>query len=229
MGVKTYILSLAILLASLTGCALPSVKDPTLVMHVDTSYTAPERQCLEQSAQQWRDQTSELANVQFEYDYNVKDVLSVLIHKKDNRVVRWTSETPYVKLVEQLQSQPDAPYILLGQVNGKGILDPYHLPIEMGLVMDRIQDGLAEGDGHLCKLTAIHELGHVFGVPHMPFKTDIMYPSVYPPRSACLKNEDLVAFAQLNGLPGDLMKPCPDDKFPPALEIELSPNTVMGF
>ncbi len=211
-------------LIGLSGCAMPSVKDPTLVMHVDTSYTAPERKCLEQSAQQWRDQTSELANVQFEYDYNVKDVLSVLYHKKDNRVVRWISETPYVKLVEQMQSTPDGPYVLLGQVNGKGILDPYHLPIEMGIVMDRLQDGLAEGDGHMCKLTVIHELGHVFGVPHMPYTTDIMYPSVIAERSACLKSVDLVAFAQLNGLPGELMKPCPDDAFAERDTVPYTPN-----
>ncbi len=195
---------------SLTGCFMPSVKDPTLTMHVDTAYTAPERQCLEQSAQQWRDQTSGLANVQYEYDYNPKDVVSVLTHKLDHRVVRWTSETPYVKLLEEMESEPDAPYILLGQVNGKGIKDPFHLPIEMGLVMDRLQDN------HMCQLTAIHELGHVFGVPHLPKHGDIMFPSVQANRTACLKADDLTIFAQINGFPGELMKPCEDQ---PSLEI----------
>lgn len=216
------ILAPLLILLGLSSCAMPSVKDPTLVMHVDTSYTPTERQCLEASAQQWRDQTSELANVQFQYDYNTKDIVSALVNKTHHRVVRWTSETPYVKLTEELQSEPDAPYILLGQVNGKGILNPYGQPIEMGLVMDRLQDD------HLCRLAAIHELGHVFGVPHMPYKTDIMYPSVIPSRTACLKNEDLVAFAQLNGFPGEYMKPCPDDVFPPVLEIELpkAPNVT---
>ncbi len=205
--IKTSFLSL-LLAIGISGCALPSVKDPTLVMHVDTSYTPPERQCLEQSAQQWRDQTSGLANVQYEYDYNPKDIVSVLTHKLDNRVVRWTSETPYVKLLEEMESEPDAPYTLLGQVNGKGIKDPFRLPVEMGLVMDRLQDN------HMCRLTAIHELGHVFGVPHMPAMTDIMYPSVISKRTACLKDHDLIAFAQINGLPGELMKPCKDDDFP---------------
>lgn len=193
---------------------LPSVKDPTLTMHVDTSYQPAERQCLEQSAEQWRQQTSGLANVSFEYDYNVRDVVSVLTHKLHNRVVRWTSETPYVVLVEELESEPDHKYTLLGQVNGKGIQDPFKLPIEMGMVMDRLEDN------HMCRLTAIHELGHVFGVPHMPYLTDIMYPSVYTPRSACLKGVDLTAFAQLNGLPGELMKPCQDDVFPPTIVVE---------
>ncbi len=200
-----------------TGCILPA-KDPTLTMHVDTAYTPTERVCLEQSAQQWRSHTSELANVQFEYDLDQKNPLSVLRHRLNNRVVRWTSQTPYVKLVEELESEPDHPYMLLGQVNGKGIKDPFHMPIEMGLVMDRLQEGLSEGSGHRCQLTAIHELGHVFGVPHLPRKGDIMYPSVHDGRTACLKGDDLTVFAQLNGFPGELMKPCPDQ---PGLDLVI--------
>ena len=212
-------------LASLgMGCALPSVKDPTLVMHVDTSYTAPERACLEQSAQQWRDQTSGLANVSYEYDYNPQDVVSVLVHKLDNRVVRWTSETPYVKLVEEMNSEPGNPWTLLGEVNGKGIKDVFRGPVEMGLVMDRLQDN------HMCRLTAIHELGHVFGVPHMPKHGDIMFPSVQKNRTACLKPNDLTIFAQINGFPGELMKPCEEQ---PELELTVEletdePNVVQA-
>ncbi len=196
--------SLILSLASLVqiGCFAPSVKDPTLVMHVDTAYTKDERLCLEDSAQQWRNQTSGLANVSFEYDLNQKDPVSVLVHRLDHRVVRWTSQTPYVKLLEEMQSEPDKPYILLGQVNGKGTKDPFGKPIEMGLVSDRLTDP------HVCRLTAIHELGHVFGVPHMPGPGSIMYPSIHPSRTACLKRDELTVFAQINGLPGELMRPC---------------------
>ncbi len=220
MGAVSKVCGLVLSLVGLSGCFVPSVKDPTLTMHVDTAYTAPERLCLEESAQQWRDQTSGLANVSFEYDLNQKDPVSVLTHKLDHRVVRWTSKTPYVMLLEEMESEPDSPYTLLGQVNGKGIKDPFHLPIEMGLVMDRLQDN------HMCRLAATHELGHVFGVPHMPKHGDIMFPSVQSNRTHCLKNDDLTVFAQLNGFPGELMKPCEDQpELEPGLIVELPGET----
>ncbi len=175
-------------------------------MHVDTSYGPLERQCIVDSAEQWRSQTRGLADVELEFDYDTHKPLEVARRRLSNRIVRWSSQSPVVVEIEkELTEDQEDPYILLGQVNGKGIRDPWHNPIEMRLVADRLQDP------HTCRLTAIHEFGHVFGIPHLPNKTDIMYPSVSYSRSACLKAEDLLAFCFYNDCANVDMKPCPDD------------------
>jgi hypothetical protein len=195
---------------ALTGCAMRN-KEPMITMHVDTSFTMPERQCLEASADQWRYQTSEFADVEFKYDFNSHSVTSVGENFLHDRVVRWTSDNPTVKAIEEANAEPGSPYMLLGQVNGHHLNDEVRLPIEMRLVADRL------GDAHTCRLTAIHELGHVFGLPHMAKATDIMFPAVMLERTECLKKDELTLFSYLDHGTNIEMKPCddqPDSDFP---------------
>lgn len=191
-----------------TGCAAPVFNHaPQMTYHVDTSFTAPERQCLEDATKQWRDQTSGLADIKLEYDYKPNVVVNVLEHEAFDKVVRWTSTTPYVVAYEAAMGTPEKPWILLGQTSHK-ITDSVRLPIVVSLVQDRLD---ASKDTFECKRVAMHEFGHGLGLPHMGRTTDIMFPSEHPLRSACLKNDDLVAFAAVNELPSELMKPCPND------------------
>ncbi len=190
---------------SLTGCGvhLPGQPTtPTMTYHADTSFTEPERQCLEVSAGIWRGQTSGLADIRFKYDFNTHSTKSVLENQLNDRLERWTSDNPEVKKYE---SDFEEGQFLLGFAEGK-ITNTIRTPIEVHLVMDRLRDP------HMCQLTAIHEFGHAFGVPHLDNKvTNIMYPSVHPGRTACLKSDDLLAFSILNKVPSNLMIPCPDD------------------
>ncbi len=209
------------LMLGLGACALPTIpgqsSEPTITFHVDTRFTAPERDCLEVSAGIWRGQTTGLANVKFKYDYNVSNVGSVLENKLNDRLVRWVSTTPDV--VEREKREPDEePWTLLGLADGK-VTDVIRTPIQVSLVMDRLEDR------HKCILTALHEFGHALGLPHLGKLTDIMYPAVYPPRSACLKHEDLLVFAAINKYPFEQMHPCPND---PIIEISFDVEAPSG-
>lgn len=202
----------------MAGCFLGPAREPTLRMHVDTSFSKDEVKCIEDAADLWRTQTHGLADPELVYDYDTKNPLEVARRRLSNRLVRWTSENPVlVEYEKELSEEAGYEVTILGQVNGKGIKDPLHNPIEMRLVADRIPDH------HKCVLTAVHEFGHVFGLPHATRRTDIMYPSVDVRRTACLKNDDLLMFCFLNDCGNVKVDPCPDD----APEVFPSVKVVM--
>ncbi len=199
-------LSYLLLALGLSGCALPA-KDPHVVMSADTRFTPDERKCLEDSAAQWKSQTAGLADVRFEYDYDTHSFQSVVQHKLSHRVLRWTTDTPYVSALT------DEGYILLGQVSKVDSIITGGLvaPAEMRLVADRLEDS------NVCRLTAIHELGHLFGINHIKWNEHaIMFPSVRRDRKACLKNDDLIMFCAANDCGNLQMNACADaeDNFP---------------
>ncbi len=208
-------LLLALSLLGLSGCIMPA-NDPHVVMSADTRFTAEERKCLEDSAAQWKSQTAGLADVRFEYDYDTRSFQSVVEHKLSHRVVRWTRDTPYVSALT------DEGYILLGQVSAVDSIITGGLvkPAEMRLVADRLEDP------NMCRLTAIHELGHLFGINHIKWNEHaIMFPSVRRDRKACLKNDDLIMFCAANDCGNLQMNACFDseDNFP-AIELKLPEN-----
>lgn len=201
------------LLLSLTGCFLPA-RDPTVTMHGDSSFLPQERECLQDSANKWSEQTSGLVDIKLDWDYDAKDPVSVVKHLPTNRLERWTSTTPEVQMYN------DEGLIVLGLVKGKGIKDEFRRPIRMYMVMDRLQDP------HDCRLTGIHEFGHVLGLPHIEgpgMEGAIMYPYTIHERSACLKKEDLMLFCFVNDCGKVQMKPCEDDHLP-----SLFPEHVPG-
>lgn len=209
--VKSAVLGL-IAVIGLSGCIHPFNKEPTLTYHADKRFTPPERQCIKESTDKWSTQTSGLADISVEYDYDPTSVGSVLEYKGKDRLVRWTSNTPEVKEFEgrMREAEDVEEWTLLGLASGK-LTDPVRVPFEVRLVADRFVDKEGQFSNHMCQLTTIHEFGHNFGIPHLPRRTNIMYQSVIMDRTACLKHEDLFAFSLLNKLPMSLMKPCPDD------------------
>lgn len=200
----------------LAGCAAnvvqpvgPKPKDDLVVMHGDTSFSASERSCVESAAAQWAEQTHGVASIKVYWDLDSKSPASILEHKEDKTLVRWTSKTPKVR-DQDISSQEDcaetfanSPELketcksvrLLGMVSG--------FPKEMGLVMDRLSDH------GFCKQVAMHEFGHVMGLPHLTGSYEnIMFPAADRSRSSCLKEEDLLAFCYLNKCGNVEMSPC---------------------
>ncbi len=202
LGRSLWSLFLGLFLAvSSTGCLMPAANPVT--MSVDVQFSQAERECLQDSAKQWKAQTNGLADVRFEYDYNSRDIQSVLTHKLAHKVVRWTTLTPRV------QDMTNEGFIVLGMVSKVDSIltgGPVR-PAELRLVADRLEDP------NVCRLTAIHELGHLFGINHIKWNEHaIMYPSVRGDRKACLKTDDLIGFCSENDCGNVQMFPCQDSE-----------------
>ncbi len=195
----------------LSGCAMFTAVPPMVTMHGDVRYNEDQRQCVIDSAKVWEDQTSGVADINIIWDFNSADPVSIHEQSKNHKIIYTTSQTPVVKerddAAERNRDEDDPPQYLLGFVKPSGgIHNPLQGPVELRLVLDRLSDG------HKCRLAAIHELGHVLGVGHIPRnKEDIMYPSIMASRKACLKPDDLLGFCFVNDCGSVAMKPCSDE------------------
>lgn len=195
---------LSALALGLTGCVLPA-KEPNLVLHADVRFSQAERHCMEEAAAQLDEQTDGFATVGFKYNYNPDSLFSEVKQSVfNNRVVRWTSTTPdLVEYEKTYQERHGSEFRLLGQTNGADVHGSR--TIEIRLVADRLTDP------HMCKLTMMHEIGHIYGLDHLPSsRGNIMHPMVISGRTDCYKREDLSVFCSLNGCDFSKMKPCPD-------------------
>lgn len=202
--------SIAITACLTIGCVTPYSSPPVLSMAVDKNFTPAEQGCIADSASKWAEQTSGLAHIDLQWDaLDSKDPRSVAEHRKEHRLVRWTSDLDVVKAIDGDGSSG----WLMGQVSGREIGKPYiSNPIQMALVADRLEDP------HVCKLTAIHEFGHVLGLPHIDGPQNIMFWAVVGARTACLKKDDLLMFCYINDCSTVPMKPCDDQ---PELGVTL--------
>lgn len=207
---KLSLLILALLLSIIIpGCAVGHIlypeKAPMVLLHGDEQYTIAQRKCIEDSTDVWRNQTGGVADIQVVWDYNSAVPASVAAHKKDNKIVWADSKTP---IIVEMESDYEPGQHLLGLVKPSGGIHARGTtdPVELRLIMDRMDDP------HTCRLTAIHELGHVLGVPHIARnKENIMYPSVKHERTACLKPDDLLGFCFVNDCGSVKMAPCSDE------------------
>jgi hypothetical protein len=196
---KNLVLYIVLWIASLgsVGC-LGGRQEPRIVMHADAQFLPEERACVEWSADMWREQTSGLADAKFVWDYNSKDAVSVQKHKDDNVLLRVTGENPVVVEIDN-----EGEGSLLGLVT-------HGPPVRMSLVVDRFyQDRSLNKDE--CHRVSLHELGHVWGIPHISRNpSNIMFPVELPQRTACLKADDLLGFCFENDCGNIEMHPCPD-------------------
>lgn len=176
-------------------------KAPSLVIHMDTAFTAPERADAQRAADVWKAQTEGLASIKLVYDLDFDDLIGMqkLLDDKANVVVRYESG---MNAVEAADADADCEGCVLGWMTAGGLHNPKGSPVVGGFVVDRIT---APG---IQLQVMMHEFGHALGLPHVPSRQSIMYPSVHPGRTACLKQADLTAFCEVNVCSGATMHPC---------------------
>lgn len=202
------IFSALLLSVLLPGCAVGHAlfpeKVPMVILHGDEQYTIAQRKCMEDSADVWRNQTSGVADIQIVWDYNSAIPASIATHKDHNKIVWADSKTP---IIVEMESDYEPGQRLLGLVMPSGgIHNRAKDPVEVRLIMDRMDDQ------RVCRLTAIHELGHLLGTPHISRnRENIMYPSIMSTRTVCLKPDDLLGFCFVNDCGSVKMKPCSDE------------------
>ena len=174
---------------------------PSIVIHMDTAFTEEERKDADYAALVWKTQTSGLADIQLVYDVDFGSVskLNSLIDSHANIVIRYESG---MIAVDSADAAAGCDGCVLGWMTSGGIHNPAGDPVMGGFVADRISRiGVRT---HVM----IHEFGHSLGLPHVGARQALMYPSVDPRRTTCLKKPDLVAFCDVNECGNHKMIPC---------------------
>lgn len=210
-----YMLSMSLALVALLICCsctqvphspaadtTESVPEPTspatVTIHGDVDFTPAEREKLLLAAEVWHVQTDKCAQISIIWDADLTDTEWVKAHKDDNLLGRFTSEAEFVR-----ESDDESGAKLLGRVSPSGgIHNPWRKPVRMVLIADRLD----ARDSWIA--TAVHEFGHVLGVPHVQAVQGVMFPYYIAHRHQCLKKPDLVAFCQVNECGSKKMHPC---------------------
>ena len=178
-------------------------KAPSATIHCDTGFTADERKQLLEAADTWKRQTSGLASITLMFDVDFTSTIDIQSHAEagHNLMLQLESWMPMV------QRQDGSGGLLLGVVSPSGgIHNPWRKPLTVGFVVDRLApDGVSDAT---LKQIALHEFGHVLGVPHQAAANAIMFQHAIATASVCLKKPDLAAFCQVNECGTYKMYPC---------------------
>jgi hypothetical protein len=189
-----------------TDSDFPKPLAPKIVMHGDTSFTSEERKFIEESAMVWYKQTDGVASIGFVWDYTPGNAKSEVEHVLDHRVIRHSSDEPEI-VEEDCEISEMAGYpkgicvpMLLAWVSPAGGLHKSD-SVTLNFIPERYESK------ERWISVSIHEMGHVFGLPHSNFSQAVMWPS-NDPNKTCLKQPDLVAFCAANDCGEHKMHPC---------------------
>ena len=225
VSIRNSLVSLGLALVLLvTGCAgtkaivrpatvstmVPDAEEPRppeVTLHMDTAFTAEEREDAFRATEVWRKQTNELARIHLVYDLDFDDLIGLnkLFTNGASLVVRRDSEDT---LVQGADEESGCDGCVLGWMNSGGLHASGHPPVHGAFVFDRLEGLNADLIPGIRLQVMIHEFGHVLGLPHVAATQALMYPGVIPGRTSCLKQADLSAFCSVNVCGTTRMFPC---------------------
>ncbi len=207
MWFKTLISIALVALATVApGCVhttdvdFPEPVKPKIVMHGDPSFTNQEKKLIEESAMVWYRQTDGLASISFVWDYDP------MKHGDENVVVKhYSTEEDIVAEDCEISENAGLPRglclpMLLAWVSPSGGIHSGDR-VTLNFIPDRYESK------ERWVSVAIHEMGHIFGLPHSNFHQAVMWPSNDPAKT-CLKQPDITAFCAANDCSGHKMRPC---------------------
>lgn len=175
----------------------------TVVMHGDKDFTQHEREQFATASTQWFKQTDGLADITFVWDWEPTKE-----HEDDqNVIVMADSEAPEVQNVDcdsrgiERGTQYCEPMVLAWVYPSGGVHNPYHMKVTAVFIPERYSS-----DGVFVSV-AIHEFGHVLGLPHSPAPQAVMYPTQNAEK-LCLTVSDLADFCRYNWCDSRKMYPC---------------------
>jgi hypothetical protein len=173
-------------------------KGPVVHIHGDVDFTAQERMEVELAAEMWNLQTSGLAVATFDWDLDFSDEDNVQTHKDEGHhvLIRMSSTMSEVGRIDAKDDQTTIAWV---SPSG-GIHNPWRVPVVIKFVIDRM-------NGKFFQVT-LHELGHVFGVPHVTTVSGLMFPAYIHHSHKCMKKADLSAFCAVNECGDAKLFPC---------------------
>ncbi len=175
-----------------------------ITIHADVDFVPSERAWFSTAANTWRLQTGGLAQVTMVYDLDFTSTSNLRKHVDDgdNLMLRADSFMEIVQKMDLEDCPPDKACVLAWVNPSGGIHNPWHKPVNSVFIPDRYPDA------KYATLVILHEMGHMLGLPHLNQVQSIMYPSIVPQRTACLKKADLNAFCDANECGTTILHPC---------------------